>query len=313
MKKLIALVLALVCVLGLVGCNSITKTPNEEVNDNIEATNDFYADVKTIEICVGSTKFHFDKAEDVESICKLFEDVVGNKVPDDEEQVEGFYEITFSKDGKETTVILTGPTIIIDGIRYYTTKAITQPLSEYLVEPTTNTHSKNEIHQIYPSGKVYDVVLSFANHTENSDVYTHSLNLSKMQSDSIQHLPIYKFDTVEDLEQFKELFGDVLTMDSTWDEVPSFNDATAKYDKEFFNENSLLLVYISVTNSTHRFGLSGIEWNNNSLSVRVTETTGAEEVVDAMAGWFLTIAVEDESIATCTDFDAFFANTETSE
>lgn len=74
--------------------------------------------------------------EKVESICKLFEDVVGKKVPDDEEQVEGFYEITFSKDGKETTVMLTGPTIIIDGIRYYTTKSITQLLSEYLVAPS---------------------------------------------------------------------------------------------------------------------------------------------------------------------------------
>lgn len=71
MKKLIALVLALVCVLGLVGCNSTTKTPNDEVNDNIEATNDFYADVKTIEICVGDIKFHFDKAEDVESVSDI--------------------------------------------------------------------------------------------------------------------------------------------------------------------------------------------------------------------------------------------------
>ena len=53
-------------------------------------------------------------------------------MPEDEEQVEGFYEITFSKEGKETTVILTGPTIIINKIRYYTTKDITQSLSEYL-------------------------------------------------------------------------------------------------------------------------------------------------------------------------------------
>jgi len=136
MKRLIALVLSLVCVLGLAGCDNVAKTPNNEVSNNIEVINDFYTDVTTIEIYVGDTNFHFNKAEDVESISKLFEDVVGNKVPDDEEQVEGFYEIIFSKDGKETTVMLTGPTIIIDGIRYYTTKSITQLLSEYLVAPS---------------------------------------------------------------------------------------------------------------------------------------------------------------------------------
>lgn len=308
MKKLIALVLTLVCVFGLVGCNSIAQKPTNEVSNNIEVTHDFHADVNVVEICVGDTKFHFDKAEDVESICNLFDGIVGNKVPDDEEQAEGFYKITFSKNGKETTVILTGPTIIIDGIRYYTTKGITQPLSEYLVKPPANTTS--DVHQIYPSTQVYDVVLSFANYTENSDIYTHSLNLSKMRSNSIQHLPIHKFDTVEDLEQFKTTFGDVLTMDGAWDEVPSFNDATAKYDREFFEENSLLLVYISATNSTHRFGLSGIGWNNSSLYVHVTETTGAEEVDDAMSGWFLTIAIADESIATCTEFDADLNNIE---
>ena len=75
-----------------------------------------------------------------------------------------------------------------------------------------------------PHNQVYDVALSFANWTDDSKIYTSSLNLSKMQSNSIQHLPIYKFDTVEDLMQFKTLFGNILTMDSGWDEIPSFND-----------------------------------------------------------------------------------------
>lgn len=160
-----------------------------------------------------------------------------------------------------------------------------------------------------PHNQVYDVAISFANWTDDSKIYTSSLNLSKMQSNSIQHLPIYKFDTVEDLMQFKTLFGNILTMDSGWDEIPSFNDTTIKYDKKFFEDNSLLLVYVPASNSTHRFGLSGIGWDENKLYVHVKETTGAELVDCAMAGWYLTVAVEKESVANCTEYDAFFANT----
>lgn len=159
-----------------------------------------------------------------------------------------------------------------------------------------------------PSNQVYDVALSFANWTDDSKIYTSSLNLSKMQSNSIKHLPIYKFDSLKDLKQFKESFGDILTMDNGWDEVPSFNEATAKYDAKFFEDNCLMLVYVSASNSTHRFGLGSIGWDEKSVCINVVETTGKEFVDAAMAGWFLTVAVSKDSIATCTEFDADLNN-----
>ena len=171
----------------------------------------------------------------------------------------------------------------------------------FCVVENTEPHS-------FPSNKVYDVSLSFANWTDDSKIYTSSLNLSKMQSNSIQHLPIYKFDSLKDLKQFKESFGDILTMDSGWDEVPSFNEATAKYDTKFFEENSLMLVYVSASNCTHRFGLGSIGWDEKSFCINVVETTGKEFVDTAMAGWFLTVAVEKETIASCTEFDADLNN-----
>ncbi len=159
-----------------------------------------------------------------------------------------------------------------------------------------------------PSNQVYDVALSFANWTDDSKIYTSSLNLSKMQSNSIKHLPIYKFDSLKDLKQFKESFGDILTMDNGWDEVPSFNEATVKYDAKFFEDNCLMLVYVSASNSTHRFGLGSIGWDEKSFCINVVETTGKEFVDAAMAGWFLTVAVSKDSIATCTEFDADLNN-----
>ena len=50
------------------------------------------------------------------------------------------------------------------------------------------------------------------------------------------------------------------------------------------------------------------QWDEKSFCINVVETTKAETVDTAMAGWFLTVAVEKESIASCTDFDADLNN-----
>ena len=198
-----------------------------------------------------------------------------------------------------------------------TVQPVINPLSSYYYEIDDAYRAKikelfwqggYQISGTNPHNQVYDVTLSYANWTDDSKIYTSSLNLRKMQSNSIQHLPIYKFDSLKDLKQFKESFGDILTMDSGWDEVPSFNEATAKYDTKFFEENSLMLVYVSASNCTHRFGLGSIGWDEKSFCINVVETTSKEFVDAAMAGWFLTVAVEKETIASCTEFDADLNN-----
>jgi len=198
-----------------------------------------------------------------------------------------------------------------------TVQPVINPLSSYYYEIDDAYRAKikelfwqggYQIGGTNPHNQVYDVTLSYANWTDDSKIYTSSLNLRKMQSNSIQHLPIYKFDSLKDLKQFKESFGDILTMDNGWDEVPSFNEATAKYDTKFFEENSLMLVYVSASNCTHRFGLGSIGWDEKSFCINVVETTGKEFVDTAMAGWFLTVAVEKETIESCTEFDADLNN-----
>lgn len=157
---------------------------------------------------------------------------------------------------------------------------------------------------VKPSVQVYDLELSFANWTESDKIRQDALNAEILAQSIANHLPIYKFETIEELEKFKTDFVEVFTMDSGWDETPSFNEVSAKYDKEFFEETTLFLVYIGSTNSTHRFGLDSIGWDEKSLYIHVEETTEAKEVDTAMAGWFLTVAVSKESVANCTEFDA---------
>lgn len=158
------------------------------------------------------------------------------------------------------------------------------------------------------SVQAFESTVSYANWAEESRIYAGALNKEKMAISSVLHLPIYRFDTLADLEQFKETFGDTFTMDAGWDEVPSFRQATAKYGSAFFESNSLLLVYVSANNGTHRFKVQSVGYDETSFCVHVVETTNAEAVDTAMAGWFVTIAVPDELIQNCTEFDADLDN-----
>ena len=151
---------------------------------------------------------------------------------------------------------------------------------------------------------IISTALSYASCSNTSWIFASALNNDKMYISSVQHLPIYKFDTLEDLQQFKKYFENHHSMDQGYDEVPSFNKITANYDEAFFAENSLLLVYIGANNSTHRFGVNSVINNENVFYVQIEETTGAEAVDTAMAGWFITLVVPDHVIQHCIEFDA---------
>ena len=116
----------------MVACSMNNNVSDSVDTDDIKTKQSFYLNAEKVEICVGESKFCFERSEDVKAICGLFEDIVGSKVPSDAIPTEGFYEITFFPKDKKTTVILTGSTIIIDGVEYYTNKDIVKPLSEYL-------------------------------------------------------------------------------------------------------------------------------------------------------------------------------------
>ena len=177
--------------------------------------------------------------------------------------------------------------------------------------PSTDTPIENSTNKIQSGGtpveEAFDTAVSYANWTEESEVYFGSLNKEKMAISSVQHLPIYKFNTLEDLEQFKLAFGEVLTMDNGYGEVPSFNETTANYDETFFDENTLMLVYVGANSGTYRFDVSSVFCDGNSFCIHIKQLN-PEEITDDMAGWFITVAVPDSMIENCTEFDADLNN-----
>ena len=86
--------------------------------------------------------------------------------------------------------------------------------------------------------------VAYANWTEDSRIFE-CLNAETMYISSVRHLPVYKLDTEEDLQRFKETFKDILTLDYGYNEVPSFNEVTAGYDEEFFAKHTVILAYVT--------------------------------------------------------------------
>lgn len=159
-----------------------------------------------------------------------------------------------------------------------------------------------------PADEAFDIAVANTDWTDGSEIYLKALNTDKMTESSVLHLPIYKFDTLEELEQFKISFGKELDMEYGYDEVPSFNETTANYDETFFEENTLMLVYVSANSGSYRYGVNSVFCNGNSFCIHVEQLNNPEAVTCDMTGWFITVAVTDRMIEDCVEFDADLGN-----
>ena len=138
-------------------------------------------------------------------------------------------------------------------------------------------------------------------------LYSGALNADQMLISSVVLFPIYKFDTLEELTQFKDSLENPERLSTSlykYDGIPSFNEATEQYDETFFSENALLLVYVGASSGTYRFAVDAITGDGGSLCVHIAETTHAEIVTDDTSGWFITVAIPDSAAAGYSEFDA---------
>lgn len=186
-------------------------------------------------------------------------------------------------------------------------------LSYRVLDPESAREIYNQMIQphtdeVYSRTDGFETTVSYAGSSSAVDMWEDAVNGNQLVLDIIQGLPLYKFDTIKDLEMFKEKYSSELVMDHGYDEVPSFNEVTAQYDRAFFRENSLLLVYVGNNNCTERFALHSVGWDQDSFDVHIVETTNAQAVDTARAGWFVTIAVPDTLLHDDTQYWADLNN-----
>lgn len=154
-----------------------------------------------------------------------------------------------------------------------------------------------------PAKEVFKI--SYANWTDSAEICQKALNAGATDGDSVLRLPIYRFDTAEDVKAFRDTFAETLTFDCGYNGNPSFDEVAAEYGEDFFEKNSLVLVYVTASSGSYRFGVSDIVCDGENFLVYVSLLNNPEVVTCDMAGWFVTVEAEKNSFSETTVFDAF--------
>jgi len=153
----------------------------------------------------------------------------------------------------------------------------------------------------------FDITVAYGNYADweaLEEFYARACNRDTFTQSIVLHLPIYQLDTQADLAEFKGAVDGILSVDRSYDEIPSFNTATAKYDEAFFEENSLMVVYVTASSGSWRFGVDSVAFDNGRFCVHVKQTNRPEIFTEDMAGWFITVAIPDQMAKACYTFDA---------
>ena len=137
-----------------------------------------------------------------------------------------------------------------------------------------------------------------------------SLNAQNLATSNLIHLPVLKFDTRKELEDFCWKYVNVISHSAdSWDGIPYFQTLAAQFDEAFFRDNTLVLIYVPCSNCTHRFDVFNVFYGRDAFMARIYETTGASVVDDAEANWFITVALRDTDAEKITTYDAVLYET----
>lgn len=156
--------------------------------------------------------------------------------------------------------------------------------------------------------------VAYANWSDSKLIFTECANADRITEGSGQNsetsdgasLPVFVFRTKEDLDTFKEKFGNIFTLDEGYDEIPSFNLISREYDERFFDYRSVIMAYVGASSGSFRFALQDIYYEGEYFRLDVTQTNAPESFTDNMAGWFVIVDVPNSVMSQFKEFDAQF-------
>ncbi|MBQ7541748.1 MAG: hypothetical protein IJT44_05605 [Clostridia bacterium] len=150
----------------------------------------------------------------------------------------------------------------------------------------------------------YTAKVAYANASGDTRILSEALNADLMYTSSVQHWPVFMFETVSELQDFKTAFADTLTFDRGYDEIPSFDSYAAEYDDAFFQSRALILCYVKASSGSYRYGIADVSVNGDTLCMYVKQLNHPEVCTADVQGWFVLAEVSKADIKACKHFDA---------
>lgn len=120
-------------------------------------------------------------------------------------------------------------------------------------------------------------------------------------------LPLYRLDTKADADKFLTDYADLLQMDYEKDGAfPSLRQILASYDEGFYANNSLMLVTLTASSGSDRFGIVQVSLTEGAFQLLAARVNDYEVGTCDMAGWALLYEIADGDVNACTAFDAWY-------
>lgn len=164
-----------------------------------------------------------------------------------------------------------------------------------------------------PAEEAYYVAQYYAPYSEDAlkAIYARACNKEEKSITDVAnpreygHLPILKFDTLAEFEQFKNAVGDPLASPS------HLQDGYVEYGEDFFAENTLMIVYVKAPSSGISYSMVSVESENGRFCIHMKDLAEAGKVyTDDSASWYYTAEIPDSMLKNCTEFDADLNYTE---
>lgn len=286
MKKIISLFLTFLIILSFAGCAQNGEKPYKDLtaSDIASATVQLSPPNKTIQV------------DDIEKLVSILRDIVIYEEDNSYGEYMGqgvLFTLTLT-DGTTQEVLAYNPFFVINGTGYKTKYEPCEKLNNYANELLDDATDINN----------YEKTVSYAGWSEDEKIFSGCLNLDQMYISSVKHCPVFKVNSYEDLENFKSSYDDVLSMNHGYDELPSFEDATSKYDENFFKSNTLFIVYVTANSGSYRFDIDNVYCDDDWFRIHIKQTNNPETHTQDMTGWFVTVAVKNDVVDNCRFFDA---------
>ena len=158
----------------------------------------------------------------------------------------------------------------------------------------------------------YEVVKTWAGLKEGASfqtLYEGACNRMFLSFSVIWCAPTFRLDTKKELDGFVSDYQEVLQLDTEKHGLPSFSEATEKYDDEFFSDNSLVVVYIHVGKddtcgyTVDHIGKDKYDQPNvgNCWIVDILRSPMDNPVKEEEMGFLFVISVSDEELKSYID------------
>ena len=142
---------------------------------------------------------------------------------------------------------------------------------------------------------------------DNSDNFQKMFEMGGITASGTGVLPTVKITGTKQLADFVNKMDPFMNFELSYDDTPSFNEISREFTDEYFENNTLLLVYASGNTSSDRFSLEYARKSLGVLSLGVMKDVySAGDTVKQ--GWLVCMNVENKNIKDVYGIEAYVSS-----